>query len=244
MHTSRARSPACGSADRVRRVQPFDLTTVDRLLTTTRSVRRRLDLERPVADQLIEQCLGLASQAPNASNEQTWHWVIVTDESKRRALADLYRRSLAPYLDAQTKIRHSTASRRLLASVRWLAEHLQDVPVHVIPCIEADATGGSNHAASSFYGSILPAVWSFQLALRSRGLGSAWTTSHLALETDAAELLGIPAGVVQVALVPVAHLVGDDLHPAPRRPVAEVTSWNGWGLRRSHQTGSLSPRAE
>ncbi|MGQ0802337.1 MAG: nitroreductase family protein [Actinomycetota bacterium] len=198
-------------------------------------MRRRLDLERPVADELIEQCLGLALQAPNASNEQTWYWVIVTDESKRRALADLYRRSLEPYLDAQTKIRHPAASRRLLASVRWLAEHLQDVPVHVIPCIQAQPMGeGSNHAASSFYGSILPAVWSFQLALRSRGLGSAWTTSHLTLETEAAEVLAIPADVVQVAMVPVAHLVGDDLHPAPRRPVAEVTYWNGWGWRRSH----------
>jgi len=211
-------------------VKPFDLATVDRLLTTTRSVRRRLDLARPVAGELVEQCLGLALQAPNASNEQTWRWVIVTDESKRRALADLYRRSLEPYLEAQTTVRHSAASRRLLASVRWLAAHLQDVPVHVIPCITAQSIGdGSNHAASSFYGSILPAVWSFQLALRSRGLGSAWTTSHLTLETEAAELLGIPADVMQVALVPVAHVVGDDLQRAPRRPVAEVTFWNGWG---------------
>jgi nitroreductase len=223
---------------------PFDLTTVDRLLTTTRSVRRRLDLERPVARDVIEECLGLALQAPNASNEQTWHWVVVTDESKRDALADLYRRSLEPYLDAQTKARHSAASRRLLASVRWLAEHLQDVPVHVIPCTQAQSMEeGSNHAASSFYGSILPAVWSFQLALRSRGLGSAWTTSHLALETEAAELLAIPADVVQVALVPVAHLVGDDLHAGPRRPVEEVTSWNGWGrplITRSSNEGTGS----
>jgi nitroreductase len=216
-------------------VKPFDLATVDRLLTTTRSVRRRLDLERPVAGELVEQCLGLALQAPNASNEQTWHWMIVTDESKRRGLADVYRRSLEAYLNAQTKIRHSAASLRLLRSVRWLAEHLQDVPVHVIPCIQADEMAdGSNHAASSFYGSVLPAVWSFQLALRSRGLGSAWTTSHLMLEREAAELLGIPHDVRQVALVPVAHLVGDDLSPAPRHPVAEVTSWNAWGSGRRH----------
>jgi len=214
-------------------LQPFDLATVDRLLTTTRSVRKRLDLTRPVSLDVIEDCLALTMQAPNAENNQTWDWVVVTDESKRRSLAELYRRSLEPYFVAKNERVQSEEARRLLDSVRWLTEHLHEVPVHVVPCISGRSTlDASNHSASSFYGSILPAVWSFQLALRSRGLASAWTTSHLLFEAEAAAVLGIPKDVVQAALLPVAHLVGDDLHPGPRRPVAQFVSWERWRNRR------------
>jgi nitroreductase len=213
-------------------VRPFDLETVDRLLTTTRSVRKRLDLTRPVAPEVVEQCLGLALQAPNAENSQTWHWVVVTDQSKRNALAELYRRSLEPYFEARGGTENSDAAQRLLDSVHWLAEHLHEVPVHVVPCIAGRSMlDSSNHSGSSFYGSILPAVWSFQLALHSRGVGSAWTTSHLAFEAEAADLLGIPSSVAQVALLPVAWVLGDDLRPALRRPLADCLSWEHWGER-------------
>jgi len=214
-------------------MEPFDLATVDRLLTTTRSVRKRLDLTRPVAPEVVEECLALALQSPNAENTQTWHWVVVTEQSTRDALGELYRRSLEGYFAAKDGDEHPARVRRLLDSVHWLADHLREVPVHVVPCIAGRSMlDGSHHAASSFYGSILPAVWSFQLALRSRGLGSAWTTSHLAYEAEAAELLGIPADVAQVALVPVAHVMGEDLGPGPRRPVNEFVSWERWGERR------------
>ena len=186
-------------------------------------------IDFPLPPDVIEECVGLALQAPNASNEQTWHWIIVSDESKRAALGDLYRRSLASYLEEQAHVEHTDTSRRLVVSVGWLAEHLHEVPVHVICCVEGRSLlDGSNHAAASLYGSILPAVWNFQLALRSRALGSVWTTSHLGFEAEAAELLNIPSDVLQVALLPVAYLSGDDLRHAPRRPVAEVTSWDGW----------------
>ena len=200
---------------------------VDHLLTTTRAVRKRLDLDRPVPPAIVQECLGLAIQAPPGSNRQGWHWIVVTDADKRAALADMYRAGFGPYMDRARS--GSEGMTRVGDSALWLAERLEQVPVHVIPCIE-DYTRGSAHAG--VWASIYPAVWSFQLALRSRGLGSVLTTLHLPRAHDAAELLGIPDGVLQAGLVPVAYYTGDDFKPAKRHPVEGVTSWNEWGTRR------------
>lgn len=205
----------------------LDRRTVDHLLSTTRAVRKRLDLTRPVPPEVIEECLRLAIQAPTGSNRQGWHWVVVTDADKRAALAEMYRDGFGPYIG-----RARGGSERLTRvgdSALWLAERLEQVPVHVIPCIE-DYTKGRAHAG--VWASIYPAVWSFQLALRSRGLGSVLTTLHLPRAADAAALLGIPDGVLQAGLVPVAYYTGDDFKPAHRRPVEQVTSWNEWGKPR------------
>jgi nitroreductase len=199
----------------------LDRATVDHLLSTTRAVRKRLDLTRPVPRPVIEECLRLAVQAPTGSNRQGWGWLVVTDEAKRAALADMYRRSFGPYMSRATGERG-----RVAQSAVWLAERLEQVPVHVIPCIR-DHTGGAS--GSGLWASIYPAVWSFQLALRSRGLGSVLTTLHLAYEEEAAALLGIPDGVAQAGLLPVAFYTGDDFKPAKRRPVEEVTYWEEWG---------------
>ena len=210
--------------------QPFDrgeLETIDHLLSTTRAVRKRLDLDRPVPPEIVEECLRLATQAPTGSNRQGWHWVVVTDADKRAALADMYRAGFGPYMDRARS--GSEGLTRVGESALWLAERLERVPVHVIPCIE-DYTKGNAHAG--FWASIYPAVWSFQLALRSRGLGSVLTTLHLPRAHDAAALLGIPDGVLQAGLVPVAYYTGDDFKPAKRHPVEDVTSWNQWGNRR------------
>jgi nitroreductase len=206
--------------------EPTDID-VDHLLTTTRAVRKRLDLDRPVPSEIVQECLGLAIQAPTGSNRQGWHWVVVTDADKRAALADMYRAGFGPYMDRARP--GSEGMTRVGESALWLAERLEQVPVHVIPCIE-DYTRGSAHAG--VWASIYPAVWSFQLALRSRGLGSVLTTLHLPRAHDAAELLGIPDGVLQAGLVPVAYYTGDDFKPAKRHPVEDVTSWNEWGTRR------------
>ncbi|MFL6241774.1 MAG: nitroreductase family protein [Acidimicrobiia bacterium] len=204
-----------------------DLDAVDHLLSTTRAVRKRLDLDRPVPPEIVEECLRLAIQAPTGSNRQGWRWVVVTDADKRAALADMYRDGFGPYMDrARSGSRGMTRGGE---SALWLAERLEQVPVHVIPCIE-DYTKGSAHAG--VWASIYPAVWSFQLALRSRGLGSVLTTLHLPRAHDAAELIGIPDGVLQAGLVPVAYYTGDDFKPAKRHPVESVTSWNQWGNRR------------
>lgn len=214
----------------------MDLKTVDELLTTTRAVRKRLDLDRPVPPEVIEECIGLAIQAPTGGNAQGWRWVVVTDGEKRKRLAELYRQAWDVVYanageDAFANARPDLAAqnRRVYGSADYLAHNLERVPVHVIPCVlGALPEGTPAWMAASFLGSIIPAVWSFQLALRSRGLGSAYTTLHLAHQEEAAKLLEIPDTVTQVALIPVAYTTGSDFKPATRRPAREITYWNNW----------------
>jgi len=214
---------------------PFDLAQTDKLLTTTRAVRKRLDLTRPVPRELVRECIEVATQAPAGGNVQRWRWVCVDDPDIKAGLADLYRRAYEPYIAMQREMveqagRGGVAG--IISSSDHLAEVLQDVPTLVIPCgldrVPAEGGGGT---AQGYYGSLLPAVWSFMLAARSRGLGTAWTTLHLGYEREAGELLGIPDTVTQLALIPVAYYTGDDFKPGDRRDVDEVTYWNGWRRR-------------
>ena len=214
----------------------LDVKTVDHLLTTTRSVRRRLDFTRPVPPALVAECLEIAMQAPTGSNAQGWHFVVVTDAGKRRALARLYSRAFEAYR-ANPALRPTYPESdlrarqlpRVLDSATYLAEHLHEAPVHVVPCIEGRVEHGPVVAQASFYGSILPAVWSFMLAARARGLGSAWTTIHLFHEKEAAEILGIPQTVTQAALLPVAYFTGHDFKPAKRVAPEQAIHWDAWG---------------
>ena len=209
----------------------MDISSVDELLSTTRAVRKRLDLSRPVEREVILECLRLAVQAPTASNNQDWRWVVVTDADKRAAIAEIYNSVGAEYLAQKANTEKDPQARRVYESATALTSTLADVPVHVIPCIEKRVDGLPLVAAASAWASIIPAAWSFLLALRSRGLGSVWTTLHLAKEREVAELLGIPATVTQVALFPVAYTIGTDFKPAQRPPVEDITSWNTWGDR-------------
>ncbi|MDQ2906476.1 MAG: nitroreductase family protein [Ktedonobacteraceae bacterium] len=215
---------------------PLSLTP-DELLSTTRSVRKRLNLERPVERRVVEECLTLAQQAPCASNQQNWHFIVVTDEAKRAALADLFRRGREIYMKLPSSIyqRASTsgdrqiANGRVLQSIDYLAEHLHQVPVHVIPCIEGRTESQAVVMQSAKWGSIGPAVWSFMLAARSRGLGTCWTSNHLFFEEEAAQVLGIPyATVMQTALIPVAYTLGTDFKPASRAPLDTMVHWDEW----------------
>jgi len=206
----------------------FDTAMTDHLLATTRSVRKRLDLERPVERAVVLDCLRLAIQAPTASNTQRWRWLVVTDPTKRAGLADLYRQAGGEYLREKAASGIEGQTKRVYDSAVYLADHLQEVPVHVIPCILGRVDGVANNQGAGFYGSIIPAAWSFMLALRSRGLGAAWTTLHLHKEKEAAKLLGIPDDVTQVALLPVAYTIGIDFKPAARPPVEMITYWDTW----------------
>jgi nitroreductase len=212
-------------------VAEFDLEQTDRLLTTTRAVRKRLDLHRPVEPAVLLECLQVASQAPSGGNGQRWRWMLVRDPEKKQAVADLYAKSFAPYIaPRREQIKpDDTASQRMVDSAQYLADHMGEVPVLAIPCIlDRVAPDATAEQLASFYGGVFPAVWSFQLALRSRGLGSALTTLHLEYEREVGDILGIPETVSQVALLPVAYYTGEGFRAAPRRPVGEVTYWDEW----------------
>ena len=217
----------------------MDLATVDHLLTTTRSVRKRLDFAKPVPPALVQECIDIALQAPTGSNAQGWSFVVVTDAAKRKALADLYRQAFQFYVENpdfratyEPQDLRAKQMPRILDSATYLAEHLHEAPVHVIPCIQGRVEQAGVVGQASVYGSILPAAWSFMLAARSRGLGSAWTTLHLIFEKDAAKLLGIPDDVTQTALLPVAYFTGKDFKPANRIDPRSVTHWDAWGSHR------------
>ncbi|NOX50411.1 MAG: nitroreductase [Gammaproteobacteria bacterium] len=208
----------------------FDLSVTDKLLATTRAVRKRLDLTREVPRELINECLELAVQAPTGSNSQTWRWLVVEDAKQRAALADLYRKGAAGYLtDASAQSGADDQTKRVFSSAVYLMEHLHEVPIHLIPCVQGKPADPIPLAmASGMYGSIYPAIWSFQLAARARGLGTALTTLHLFHQAEAADILGLPDDVLQVALLPVAYTLGTDFKRAKRPPVAEITHWDKW----------------
>lgn len=210
----------------------FDLSTVDRLLSTTRAVRKRLDLERDVPDDVLLECIRLSQQAPTGSNMQNWRWLVVRDPDTREQLAELYRAGGGDYLKEAEKTATEGQIKRVMSSAMYLAENLEHVPVHVIPC--AKGRLGPNNSVgewSGMMGSIFPAVWSFQLALRSRGLGSCLTTLHLNKEAEAAELLGIPDDVTQVGLLPVAYTLGTDFKAAERPPAERIVHLDRWGQK-------------
>jgi len=195
--------------------------TPDELLSTTRAVRNRLDLTRPVERAVLEECLALAQQAPSGSNRQPWTFVVVTDAGKRAELARLFRDVADAYLEASP-----VKSGAMVGGVRHLADHLHEVPVHVIPCIKGRTDGLPGAQQAGVWGSIIPAAWSFMLAARSRGLGTVWTTFHLRHEREAAEILGLDyENVMQAALIPVAYTKGTDFKPAKREPLETMVRW-------------------
>lgn len=206
----------------------------DEILTTTRSVRKRLDLARPVPRAVIEECTALAFQAPNGSNQQNWGWVFVDDAAVKREMAELYRAGLRDHLarDRSGEVepdRSGATAQRISASVSYLVEHMHEVPTLLVPTIDRRYGTTSTFQQASRWGSILPAVWSFMLALRSRGLGSAWTTLHLYREREMADLLGIPHDDhTQAGLFPVAYTIGTGFKPGDRARSRERLFWNKW----------------
>lgn len=209
--------------------------SVDEVLTTTRSVRKRLDFDKPVPRDVLMECLELALQAPTGSNSQGWQWVFVEDAAKKKAIADVYLANARGYLSGPAPEYPDGDTRgermgRVRDSATYLAEHMHRAPVLLIPCLKGredeSAVGGV-----SFWASLFPAVWSFCLALRSRGLGSCWTTLHLLDngEHKVADVLGIPYDEYsQGGLLPIAYTQGIDFRPAKRLPAESVTHWNGW----------------
>jgi len=208
----------------------FDLAEIDRLLTTTKQVRKRLDLNRPVPYEELLECIEIAGHAPMGGNLERNRWIIVDDPALKARIAERFAEVGRPYLAANSEVRADDRSQRVIDSASFLVDHLADVPALVIalrldrPPLSPESQGG----AAAYYGSVLPGVWSFQLAARARGIGSAWTTFHLEHEAEIAELLGIPPSVTQVCLLAVGYYTGETFTPAPRRPAGEVTYLNTW----------------
>jgi nitroreductase len=220
---------------------------IDRLLTTTKAVRRRLDLSRPVPRHVVSECIRIACYAPNASNAQDWRWVVVDDPEQRRLVGEHYRKLIEPPVSQMLASKlemGDEAGARISSSILYLAARMAEVPVLVIPCFDVAtaearyqtlisdpdlkraAVSGTHRMTPGMYASALPAVWNFQLALHSRGLGSVLTTAHQSDEAGMADILGIPRSWAQTALIPVAYTLGDRFSPSPRKPVEDVIIWN------------------
>ena len=207
----------------------MDLESVDWVLRTTRSVRRKIDYARPVEPEVIEACIEIATQAPTGRNAQAWRFLVITDAEKKRALGELYQRAFAHYAELRAA---DPEAEPLKATYRHLAENLHDMPVLILVCCEGRPESLALPQQVAFFGSVLPAAWSLMLALRARGLGSTWTTLHLLLVQEAARTLGIPESVTQTILLPVGYMRDAVLKPAERHAPREVTYWNEWGAKR------------
>ncbi len=211
--------------------------TPEELLTTTRAVRKRLDFSKPVEREVIEECLAIAQQAPTASNAQGWHFIVVTDEEKRAAIAEYYRKGWEVYINmpesaaavASKDEKYKEVQGRVVSSAQYLAENIEKVPVMVIPCITGRTDNAPIMMQSGQWGTIGPATWNFMLAARTRGLGTCFTSIHLFFEKEVAGILGIPYDeIMQTALIPVAYSIGTDFKRAHRMPLENIVHWDSW----------------
>lgn len=212
--------------------------SADQLLFTTRAVRRRLDLTRDVPDDLVRECVAAAMQAPSGSNVMTMQFVVVRDAPTRRAIGEIYRQCYDTYkgLDGVYVRSVDTGSdegnaqqQRVGNSADYLGEHMGEVPALVIACTMGRVDGSSALGAASMLANILPAMWSFMLAARSKGLGTSWTTLHLMREREVADICGIPFETVQqVCLSPLAYTIGTEFSPAKRPEPDTIIHWDRW----------------
>ena len=209
----------------------------DELLTTTRAVRRRLDFDRPVELDIVRECVRIALQAPSGSNRQGWHWVVVTDADQRARIAELYLAAFAEYRDTATQPgglfaaegERAAVQKRVSTSIEYLAQNMHRVPIMLIACVQAPGSAVlTDSAQATMWGSLFPAVWSYMLAARARGLGTAWTDLHLRYEREIAEMLGLPDGIRQGPLVPTAYTLGTDFQAAPRASLDDVLHIDRW----------------
>ena len=206
--------------------------TPDQLLSTTRAVRKRIDFDRPVPREVIEECIGLALQAPSASNSQPWSFVVVTDPEQKAELAKWYLKSYDAYAGARYDAADGelpTATERMASSARYLADRMHEIPAMIIPCVEGRIDQRTSEGQAAGWGSIVQAGWSFCLAARARGIGTCWTTLHLSYERECAEILGIPYDeVTQTALITTGYYTGDSFKPAPRGDISSLIRWDRW----------------
>ncbi len=207
----------------------LDLEHTDHLLLTTKQIRKRMDMTRPVPREILLQCIDIASRAPMGSNLERNKWLIVEDADLKASIAELYRKNAESYFEEGRALTSDDRSERVISSAQHLSDHMHEVPAMVIPLRLDRVENATQGEQAGFYGSVLPGAWSFQMALRSRGIGSCWTTLHLGSEAEVGELLGIPDTVTQAVLMPVGYYTGDSFSVTPRRPAADITFIDRWG---------------
>jgi nitroreductase len=211
----------------------IDPVQIDEVLATTRAVRRRLDLDRPVDNEVLLECIELAEQAPTGGNLGSRRWLIVRDQSIKDQLGELYRETALPFMSAAAQRLSGTGhpSERVMASAVYLAEHLAEVPAIVIPTIIGRYDGSGR---PGLFDSVIQAAWSFCLALRARGLGTTWVTAALQDTAKVKEILAIPENMTEIVLFPVAYTKGTDFRRAPRHPVRTITYFDRFGTTSEH----------
>lgn len=207
----------------------YDLASIDYILQTTRSVRKRLDLSRPVDEKVVTECLEIALQAPTGSNAQGWKFLVVTDKEKIGKIGEYYKKSFMAYASSGSppKKVDPDQQKRVISSSMYLANNMSSVPMLIFACVKGRTTDSA--MASGLYGSIIPAAWSLMLALRARGIGAAWTTLHLSYEKECNEILGIPEYITTAVMLPVAYFTGETFKKAKRLPLKDVVYWDSWG---------------
>lgn len=199
----------------------IDLDSVDTVLATARSVRRKLDFERPVPRQVILDCIDIATQAPTGLGGESWRFLVVMEAERKRALAELYREVLEELSRARGV--------EIKPTQRALVARLHEIPAMILVCSTAEGPSEAISGQVAYYGSVLPAAWSLMLALRARQLGATWTTLLASRQQEVADILAMPETVVNTVMLPVAYTRGAKLRRADRRPAHEVTFWDGWG---------------
>jgi nitroreductase/uncharacterized protein YndB with AHSA1/START domain len=209
-------------------ITPDRTAAVDHVLSTTRAVRKRLDLDRPVEDQVIYDCIDLAEQSPTGGNQSTRRWMVIRDAEQKKALAKLYLEAGGEWIIASYKGVEGTGhhNEKVLASAAHLAENLEHMPAIVMVGIWGEH---DNSGRPGLFDSVIQGAWSFCLALRARGLGSAWTTVHLGKSAEIRDLIGMPEGITQIVLLPVAYTSGTEFKAAPRISAREITYIDRWG---------------
>ena len=220
----------------------FDLNQTDRLLTTTRAVRKRLDLEREVSDDVIFTCIDLAEQAPTGGNDASRRWLVIRDQDLKNQLGELYAEVGTLFVNARGRLDGTGHPKeQVVSSSAYLVENFANVPVLVMCAIWGIH---DNSGRPGLFDSAIPSAWSFNLALRSRGLGTAYATMLNNKTDEVSELLGIPEGVTTLVCFPVAHTIGHDFSPAPRRPAAQITYFDQWGFTRELASADGSARIQ
>ena len=220
----------------------FDLNQTDRLLTTTRAVRKRLDLEREVSDDVIFTCIDLAEQAPTGGNDASRRWLVIRDQDLKNQLGELYAEVGTLFVNARGRLDGTGHPKeQVVSSSAYLVENFAKVPVLVMCAIWGIH---DNSGRPGLFDSAIPSAWSFNLALRSRGLGTAYATMLNNKTDEVSELLGIPKGVTTLVCFPVAHTIGHDFSPAPRRPAAQITYFDQWGFTRELASADGSARIQ